>query len=74
MSRQQVALIGELRQEIEKMQRLLTDMERQNRELREAIVALMEPGMPRVLLARSGIMVMDDDWLKGRPEPVDNPS
>jgi hypothetical protein len=74
MSRQQVALIVELRQEIEKMQRLLNDMKRQNTELREAIVALMEPGMPRVLLARSGIMVMDDDWLKGRPEPVDNPS
>jgi hypothetical protein len=46
------------------------DLLRQNMELREAIVALMEPEMPRVLLGRTGVIIMDKDWAKP-PAPVD---
>ena len=40
------------------------DLLRQNMELREAIVALMEPEMPRVLLGRTGVIIMDKAWVK----------
>ena len=40
------------------------DLLRQNMELREAIVALMEPEMPRVLLGRTGVIIMDKTWVK----------
>jgi len=69
MSREQVAKIAGLEQHIRTLEFKLEDADRQNAELREAIVALMEPGTPRVLLARSGIMVMDQKWLNGRPVP-----
>lgn len=42
------------------------DLLRQNMELREAIVALMEPEMPRVLLGRTGVIIMD----KTRVQPT----
>jgi hypothetical protein len=46
------------------------DLLRQNMELREAIVALMEPEMPRVLLGRTGVIVLDKAWVKPTA-PVD---
>jgi hypothetical protein len=44
------------------LMRQLADLKRQNDELREAIVALMEPGTPRVLLGRTGVIVVDKTW------------
>lgn len=66
MSREETPLVRELRGHIREMEHQLADLKRQNAELREAVVALMEPGMPRILLARTGIMVMDKEWQKGR--------
>ena len=40
------------------------DLLRQNMELREAIVARTEPEMPRVLLGRTGVIIMDKAWAK----------
>jgi hypothetical protein len=52
------------RERIQELERENADLKRQIEELRGAIVALMEPEMPRVLLAKTGIMIMDEAWVK----------
>jgi len=52
-------IVRELRQVIAKLQEKCTVLERQIEELRGAVVALMEPNMPRILRTPGGIMVLD---------------
>jgi ABC-type transporter Mla subunit MlaD len=59
MSQAEPPLVRELRQIIAELQRENATYERQIKELRGAIVALMEPGMPRILRTPGGIMVLD---------------
>ena len=58
------ALVRELRTTLEAQRVQIASLERQNAELRDAIVALMEPGTPRVLMGRTGIIIMDEKWVK----------
>jgi hypothetical protein len=55
------ALERELRAAIHELQRQNADLRRQVAELRGAVVALMEPDMPRILRTPGGIMVLDAD-------------
>ena len=52
-------LVRELRQAVAELQEKNAAQERQIKELRGAIVALMEPDMPRILRTPGGIMVLD---------------
>ena len=52
-------IVRELRQAIAKVQAKCAVLERQIEELRGAVVALMEPNMPRILRTPGGIMVLD---------------
>lgn len=58
-SQAEPALLRELRQVIAELQTENAGYERQIKELRGAIVALMEPDMPRILRTPGGIMVLD---------------
>ena len=53
------ALMRELRARIHELEHQNTDLKRQVTELRAAVVALMEPDMPRILRTRGGVMVLD---------------
>lgn len=44
---------------IEELEREVADLTRHNQELREAIIALMEPDTPRILHNRQGVIVLD---------------
>lgn len=59
MSQVEPPLVRELRQIIAELQRENAAYECQIKELRGAIVALMEPGMPRILRTPGGIMVLN---------------
>jgi hypothetical protein len=52
-------LVRELRQAVAELQGKNAAQERQIKELRGVIVALMEPDMPRILRTPGGIMVLD---------------
>jgi len=52
-------IIRELRKAIAQLQEKNAAQTRQIEELRGAVVALMEPDMPRVLRTRGGIIVLD---------------
>ena len=52
-------LVRELRQAVAELQEKNAAQERQIKELRDAVVALMEPGMPRILRTSEGIIVLD---------------
>jgi hypothetical protein len=53
------ALVRELRDQIHELELQNTDLKRQVTELRTAVVALMEPDMPRILRTPGGVMVLD---------------
>jgi len=53
------ALVRELRDRINELERQNTDLTQQVAELRTAVVALMEPDMPRILRTPGGVMVLD---------------
>ena len=59
MSQTEPSLVRELRKVIAELQEKVAAQERQIEELRGAIVALMEPDMPRVLRTPGGIIVLD---------------
>jgi hypothetical protein len=59
MSQVELPLIRKLRQVIAELQEKNAAQERQIKELRDAVVALMEPGMPRILRTSEGIIVLD---------------
>jgi hypothetical protein len=59
MSRGEPPLVRELRQAVAELQGQNVAYERQIKELRGAVVALMEPDMPRILRTPGGIMVLD---------------
>ena len=52
-------LVQELRQTLDELRRENADLRRQITELRVAVIALMEPDMPRVLRTKSAIIVLD---------------
>jgi hypothetical protein len=52
-------LVRELRARMHELELQNTDLKRQVTELRAAVVALMEPEMPRILRTPGGIMVLD---------------
>ena len=64
MSDIEQALIAELRTTVAELEYENNAMARQIQELRGAVAALMEPGTPRVLLGRTGIIIMDEEWVK----------
>jgi hypothetical protein len=53
------ALGRELRAHIHELELQNADLKRQVAELRAAVVALMEPDMPRILRTPGGVMVLD---------------
>jgi hypothetical protein len=55
----ETALVRELRDRIRELERQNTDQRRQIAELRDAVVALLEPDMPRILRTPGGIMVLE---------------
>jgi hypothetical protein len=59
VSRVEPPLVRGLRQAVAELQGKSAAMERQIKELRGAVVALMEPDMPRILRTPGGIMVLD---------------
>ena len=59
MSQLEPPLIRELRQVVTELRERSVAQERHIEELRGAVVALMEPNMPRVLRTPGGIMVLD---------------
>ena len=59
MSQLEPPLIRELRQVVTELRERSVAQERHIEELRGAVVALMEPHMPRVLRTPGGIMVLD---------------
>ena len=59
MSQIEPSRVHELRRIIEQLHSKNTVQERQIKELRSAIIALMEPSMPRILRTPGGIMVLD---------------
>ena len=59
MGQTEPPLAHELRQAVAELQEKNAAMERQIKELRGAVVALMEPDMPRVLRTPGGIIVLD---------------
>lgn len=58
MSQVALSLVHELRQAVAELQKQNASLERQIKELRGAVVALMEPDMPRILRTPGGIMVL----------------
>ena len=52
-------IVRELRQVIVELKERIAAQERQIEELRGAVVALMEPNMPRILRTPGGIIVLD---------------
>jgi hypothetical protein len=52
-------IVRELRAAIADLQHRLNIQERQIEELRSAVVALLEPGMPRVLRTKDAFIVLD---------------
>ena len=59
MGHSEASLVRELRKAIAELRVKNVAQERQIEELRDAVVALMEPGMPRILRTPGGIMVLD---------------
>ena len=59
MNQIEPSLVRELRKVLTELQERVAAQERQIDELRGAIVALMEPDMPRVLRTPGGIIVLD---------------
>jgi hypothetical protein len=59
MSQVEPPLVRELRKVLAESQEKVAAQERQIAELRSAIVALLEPDMPRVLRTPGGIIVLD---------------
>jgi hypothetical protein len=59
MGYSEAPLVHELRKVIGELREKCDVQERQIAELRDAVVALMEPDMPRVLRTKGGIMVLD---------------
>jgi hypothetical protein len=59
MSQVEPPLVRELRKVLAELQEKVAAQERQIAELRSAIVALLEPDMPRVLRTPGGIIVLD---------------
>ena len=59
MSQLEPPLVRELRQVVTELRERSVAQERHIEELRGAVVALMEPNMPRVLRTPGGIMVLD---------------
>jgi hypothetical protein len=59
LSNSEATLVRELRRVIADLREKNIHQERQIEELRGAIVALMEPDMPRILRTPGGIMVLD---------------
>ena len=59
MSQIEPSLIHELRTVVAELRERSAAQERHIEELRGAVVALMEPNMPRVLRTPGGIMVLD---------------
>jgi hypothetical protein len=59
MSQVEPSLVRELRKVLAESQEKIAAQERQIAELRSAIVALLEPDMPRVLRTPGGIIVLD---------------
>ena len=53
------SLVQELRNALAELQRENADLKRQIGELRGAVVALMEPDMPRILRTPGGIVILD---------------
>lgn len=68
------ALVRELRAHTHELELQNADLKRQVAELRTAVVALMEPDMPRILRTPGGVMVLDkvsaeETRLVGAPQP-----
>ena len=59
MSQVEPPLVRELRTVLVELREKVAVLERQIDELRGAVVALMEPGAPRILRTPGGIMVLD---------------
>lgn len=59
MSQIEPPVVRELRKVIAELKGKVAAQERQIDELRSAIVALMEPDMPRILRTPGGIIVLD---------------
>ena len=59
MGHSEASLVRELRKAIAELRGKNVAQERQIEELRDAVVALMEPGMPRILRTPGGVMVLD---------------
>ena len=59
MSQVESPLVRELRKVLAESQEKVAAQERHIEELRSAIVALLEPDMPRVLRTPGGIIVLD---------------
>jgi hypothetical protein len=59
MGHSEASLVRELRNVIAGLREKCDVQERQIEELRDAVVALMEPDMPRILRTPGGIMVLD---------------
>ena len=59
MGDREASLVRELRKVIAELQERIIIQDRHIEELRGAVVALMEPDMPRILRTRAGIMVLD---------------
>ena len=52
-------LVHELRERIHSLERESIAKQRLVEELREAIAALLEPGMPRIVRSQDGVTIMD---------------
>jgi hypothetical protein len=52
-------IIRELRTTVHILQKENRDLRQQNEELRGAVIALMEAGMPRILRTPGGVMVLE---------------
>lgn len=59
MSQSEPPLVQELRHVVAELQGKCAAQKRQIEELRGAVMALMEPDMPRILRTPGGIMVLD---------------
>jgi hypothetical protein len=55
----ETALVHELRARIHELESETADQRRQIVDLRDAVAALLEPNMPRILRTPGGIMVLD---------------
>jgi hypothetical protein len=59
MSKTEPLIVRELRQIIAELQKKNAAQEFQIKELRGALLALMEPDMPRILRTPGGVLVLD---------------